>query len=154
MEDKDTSHIDVFEISVSIPDLNKAVQEFRDRLGLEPYHMTEGKVSGFTMHGKEIPPFKAKWAFYHAGPVRFELLEAEGGPYAEYIRKHGSGVNHIGCRVSDLDYEISWFKKRGMETVSILESPALKLAYLDTEPIIGFHIELAQTQLREPGIPR
>jgi len=155
MEDQDTSHIDVLEISVSVPDRDKAVQEFRDRLGLEPYAMMEAEVPGVTLHGKEIPPFKTKMAFFRAGPVRLELLEAEGGIYAEYFRKHGPGVNHIGCRVADVDYEVDWFKKRGVETVSTIDGgPFGKWAYLDMESIIGFHIELIQTSLREPGMLR
>jgi len=155
MEDQDTCHIDVFEISVSVPDRDKAIQEFRDRLGLEPYYMMEAELPGFILRGKEVPPFKAKFAFYRAGPVRLELLEAEGGIYAEYIRKHGPGVNHIGCRVSDVDFEVDWFKKRGTETISTLDvGPVAKWAYLDTESILGFYIELIQTSMREPGLPR
>ena len=154
METKETSHIDVFEISVSVPDRDKAVQQFRDLLGLEPYFMAEGEVGGVILHGKEVPPFNAKMAFYRAGPVRLELLEATGGIYAEYLQKHGPGVNHLGCRVSDADFEREWFKKRGLEAVETIENPGGKWVYLDTEPIVGFTLEMVQSSFREPGMER
>ena len=46
----ETSHIDVFEISVSVSDGDKAVQQFRDLLGLEPYFMAEGEMGGVILH--------------------------------------------------------------------------------------------------------
>ncbi len=155
MEGMDKSHFDVIEISVSVWDRDKAIKEFKDRLGIDPYYTLEiDAMAGVIMDGKEDPPSKMKMAFYRTGPVRLELLEAHGGPYAEWIKKHGPGVNHIGCRVADRDYEMEWFKKRGVEVKATIDDPSGKWAYLDTEPIIGFYIELIQTHLREPGMLR
>jgi hypothetical protein len=155
MNDMDKPHFDVFEISISVPDRDKAVQEFRDRLGIEPYQLLDyDEFTGAVVDGKEKAPFKVKGAFYHAGPVRLEVLEANGGLYGEFIRKHGPGASHIGCRVSYRDYEVSWFGKRGLKPRMTIDAPSGKWAYMDTESLIGCFIELVQTDRRELGIPR
>ena len=156
MDPMEQSHFDVLEISISVWDLEKAVQEFKDRLGIEPYYQMEYEMPEgiMKMDDEVVPTYLTKMAFYHAGPVRIELLEADGGPFHEFIKKHGPGVNHIGCRVSDRDYEMEWFKKREMQIKATIDVPGGKWAYLDTEPLIGCYLELIETNLREPGIPR
>jgi len=157
MKEQETRPFDIFEVSISVPDIDKSIQQFRDLFGLEPYFV--GDIDGYEaiLNDKKISPAKIRMAIYHAGPVRLELvgpLDENDSIYAEYLRKHGPGVQHLGTRVTDLDYEIAWFKERGIEVKSSAEVPGIRIAYMDTESICGFHVELVQTHLREPGLTR
>ena len=142
----------VFEITVVVEDLDKSMEQFRSLFGLTPYKKMKGPIMNCYLHGKKVEGAAMKLAYYRAGPIRFELLQPIGDSiYAEFLRKKGTGVQHVGCRVSDLDSELAELAKRGMGTVAGLEVPEanLKIAYLDSEDIVGFHIELVQS----PGLP-
>ena len=138
----------VFEITVVVDDLDKSMEQFRSLFGLIPYKKMKGPILNCYLHGKKVEGAAMKLAYYRAGLIRFELLQPIGDSiYAEFLRKKGTGVQHIGCRVSDLDGELAELAKRGMGTVAGLEVPEanLKIAYLDSEDIVGFHVELVES---------
>jgi len=136
----------VFEISIVVEDLERSVEQLRSVFGLIPYQKGKGPIPNFYSHGQKVEGASIKIAYYRAGPIRFELYETTGDSFfTEFLRKKGTGVQHVGCRVSDLDSELAELEKRGIGVVARLEGPNYKIAYIDSEDILGFHIELVQS---------
>lgn len=138
----------VFEITVVVEDLDKSIEQFSSLFGLTPYKKMKGPIPNCYLHGRKVEGAAMKLAYYKAGPIRLELLQPIGDSvHSEFLRKKGTGVEHVGCRVSDLDSEIAELEKRGIGIVGGMEAPEanLKIAYVDSEDIVGFHIELVQS---------
>lgn len=138
----------VFEISITVPNLEKGMEYFRKAFGWEPYLVQENASRNFNLRGKTVEQAVSKIACYYAGPVRFELTEPVSGDsvYAEFLNKRGPGVQHIGIRVSDRDREVAQLKERGVGVQQSMEVPfiPLKMAYMDTMDDLGFNIELVE----------
>ena len=138
----------VFEISITVENLEKGMEYFRKSFGWEPYCIHEDESRNFNLRGKTVEKAVMKYACYWAGPVRFELVEAVSGDsvYAEFLKKKGPGVQHIGIRVSDRDRELALLKERGIGVQQSMEVPfiPLKMAYMDTMDQIGVNIELVE----------
>ncbi len=138
----------VFEISITVENLEKGMEYFRRAFGWEPYCVHEDESRNFKLRGKTVERAIMKYACYYAGPVRFELVEAVSGDsvYAEFLKKKGPGVQHIGIRVSDRDRELAQLQERGVGVQQSMEVPfiPLKMAYMDTMDEIGVNIELVE----------
>lgn len=138
----------VFEISITVENLEKGMEYFRRAFGWEPYCIHEDESRNFNLRGQTVEKAVMKYACYYAGPVRFELVEAVSGDsvYAEFLKKKGPGVQHIGIRVSDRDRELALLKERGVKVQQSMEAPfiPLKMAYMDTMDQIGVNIELVE----------
>jgi len=145
----------VFEVSIVVGDLEKALEQFRSFFGMTPYirmdFVEEGEGDYF-LRGRRVPATRVKLACFRAGPIRIELLEpvAEESIYMEFLRKKGPGVQHIGCRVSDVDKELAELKERGMEVTQRMDVAGITYAYLNTEDLAGVAFELMQS---EGGLP-
>ncbi len=139
----------VFEISIVVRNLTESMEQFRSIFGWEPYAVREDEARGFELHGKKVERARMKYALYHAGPVRIELTEALEGDsvYAEFLKQHGPGVQHIGIRVSDRDGELARLKEKGIGVLQSMEIPFLdfKMAYVDTMGLIGVSLELVES---------
>jgi len=138
----------VFEISITVPNLQKGMEYFRKAFGWEPYCVQENESRNVNVRGKNVERSVSKIACYYAGPVRFELVEAVSGDsvYSEFLKKKGPGVQHIGIRVSDRDRELAQLKERGIGVQQSMEVPfiPLKMSYMDTMEELGFNIELVE----------
>ena len=123
-----------------------SLELFQSLFGMTPYKKMESPIPNCYLRGKKVKGAAMKLAYYRAGPIRFELYETTGDSFfTEFLRKKGTGVQHVGCRVSDLDSELAELEKRGIGVVAMLEGPNYKIAYIDSEDILGFHIELVQS---------
>ena len=139
----------VFEISIVVRNLEESMEQFRTIFGWAPYAVKEDKPRNFNLRGQIVKQATMKYALYHAGPVRFELIEPVDGDsvYAEFLEKRGPGVQHIGIRVSDRDQELALLKEKGIRVLQSMELPFLdfKMAYLDTMGQIGVSLELVES---------
>ena len=139
----------VFEVSIVVHNLEDGMETFRSIFGWEPYAIKEDVARNFNLHGKNVEKASMKYALYHAGPVRIELIEVGEGDsiYAEFLQQHGPGVQHIGVRVSDRDRELAKLEEKGIGVLQSMEIPFLdfKMAYLDTMDLIGVSFELVES---------
>lgn len=146
----------VFEISIVVKDLAKSMEQFQSIFGWKPYAVKEDESRNFQLHGKTVERATMKYALYHAGPVRIELIEAGEGDsvYAEFLKQHGPGVQHIGIRVADRDKELAQLKEKGIAVLQSMDLPFLdfKMAYLDTMDLIGVSLELVESP-EQPAEP-
>jgi len=146
----------VFEISIVVRNLEEGMDQFRSIFGWTPYAVKEDEMRNFNLRGKTVERSTMKYALYHAGPIRIELVEAGDGDsvYAEFLEKRGPGVQHIGIRVSDRDRELEHLQEKGVGVLQSMEVPFIdfKMAYLDTMNLIGVSLELVESP-RQPAEP-
>ncbi len=155
----------VFEITVAVPDLPKAMETVEKQYGWVPYSTMPPVEDYETTRSYPLPHhvFKGKevkgtnaLAYYKAGPIRFEFTEGTDGEsiYGEFAKRHNAmRIQHVGCRVSNLEAELAALKERGINVQATLcghEYP-FSIAYLDTEELFGFHFELVEANGPMPG---
>ena len=155
-ENQDFKFVDgeaqVFELSIVVRNLEESMERFRTLFGWTPYIVREDPMPTHYVRGEKRKGGKTRYACYHAGPIRIEILEGVGdNVYTEFLEKRGVGVQHIGIRVSDHDSEVAELEKRGIGALQSMSVPQynLKMSYLDTYDIAGVSFELVQS----PGIP-
>ncbi len=139
----------VFEISIVVRSLDESMEQFRSIFGWMPYAVRDDEARNFNLHGKTVERASMKYALYHAGPIRIEMIEAVAGDsvYAEFLEKRGPGVQHIGIRVSDRDRELAQLQEKGIGVLQSMDIPFLdfKMAYIDTMDLIGVSLELVES---------
>ncbi|MDQ8197807.1 methylmalonyl-CoA epimerase [Pelagicoccus enzymogenes] len=90
-------------IGIAVKDLEKASRYYEESLGLE-------------LHGTEVVASqKVKTAFFAAGDVHIELLEATDAdsPIAKFIEKKGEGIHHIAFRTDNIGGQLDKAKDSG-----------------------------------------
>jgi hypothetical protein len=84
------------------------------------------------------------------GDTRIELIEPLEGEsiYADFVEAHGYGSHHFGFLVDDMGEALAQAEAAGIEM--IMDGAGFGLdgdghyAYLDTESLVGFTIELIE----------
>lgn len=124
-------------VGIAVPDLEKAIAFYRDRIGIE-FKGTE-----------EVEEQKVKVAFFPVGESKIELLESTDpdGPVGKYIEKKGGGVHHISFRVSDIEGKLKLLKEEGVALID--EKPrygagGAKIAFLHPKSTGGVLVELCE----------
>lgn len=142
----------VAQIAFVVEDLDATVRNYHEKFGIGPWHFyTYGKplVPRMTRNG-EPADYKMRVALSYFGPMRIELIEQLEGDtvYAEFIEKHGYGIQHIGVLVDDMESAIAEAGEAGysmvMDGAGFGPDDDGHYAYLDTEDELGTTIELIQ----------
>ncbi len=101
-------------------------------------------------HGKPLLlPFKVGWHNY-AHPTLEWIIPPVDPPncYADFLRIHGEGVQHIGIPVANLQSAVDRYTKLGYGPVQLgawgdVGKPnSGQYAYMDTEALGGVSVEL------------
>jgi len=96
----------------------------------------------------EIPHASArlKVGLVNLGGVQLELIQVVEGEsiHSRFIRERGEGLHHLGFFVKDLESAVRKFEEKGFNVTERGEVLGVKYAYLDTERMLGFVIELIQ----------
>jgi hypothetical protein len=89
---------------------------------------------------------RVKLAFIRLGQVSLEFLEPVGGEtsWAEYLEKHGEGVQHLGFQVKDLERSLESLKRLGFGELhrGRYDGDNGTYVYMDTKDGLGVIIEL------------
>lgn len=96
----------------------------------------------------EIPHASArlKVGLVNLGGVQLELIQVVEGEsiHSRFIRERGEGLHHLGFFVKDIENAIKKFEEKGFNVTERGEVLGVKYAYLDTDKVLGFVIELIQ----------
>ncbi|MEM3467045.1 MAG: VOC family protein [Candidatus Jordarchaeales archaeon] len=96
----------------------------------------------------EIPHASArlKVGLVNLGGVQLELIQVVEGEsiHSRFIRERGEGLHHLGFFVKDLESAVRKFEEKGFNVTERGEVLGVKYAYLDTDRVLGFVIELIQ----------
>ncbi|HVP62958.1 MAG TPA: VOC family protein [Myxococcaceae bacterium] len=146
----------VAQVALVVEDLDKAVEAYWHRFGIGPWHFytyEKPLLRRMTRHGAPSE-YAMRVALANAGPTRIELIEQKSGDtvYAEFIRKHGYGVQHLGLVVDDMAAAIREAEAAGYRVTMYGAGFGLDgdgaYAYLDTEDDMGTTFELVERPKR------
>jgi 4-hydroxyphenylpyruvate dioxygenase-like putative hemolysin len=136
------------QVGVVTDDIDKMLQQMQLIFGLTPtqvIHVAPGKQEGY-FRGK---PRNASVdiAHFQVGELDLEIICPKQGEslHREFLEKHGSGLYHIRFNVKNYDEAVSEMEKRGFPAVMNGASSQIngaRWAYFDTEPKLGYYIEI------------
>ncbi|MEM1577103.1 MAG: VOC family protein [Archaeoglobaceae archaeon] len=123
------------QIGVVTRDIDKLTRFFREKFGVD-----------FVIFETQQQKGRLKIALTNLGEVQLELIQVLEGEtiHAEFLKRKGEGLHHIGFFVKNLDEKLRIAKENGMEVVEQGEIAGVRYAYLDTEKDIGLTLELIE----------
>ncbi len=144
------------QVALVVEDLDRTVERYWERFGVGPWHFYTYRrpfVARMSRNG-EPAEYAMRFALATVGPTRIELIEQKAGDtvYAEFIRAHGFGVQHLGVLVDDMAAAVREAEAAGYRVT--MDGAGFGLdgdgayAYLDTEQDLGTTIELIQRPKR------
>lgn len=146
----------IAQIAIIVPDLDAAVKNYWERFKVGPWHFyTYGKplVKRMTRNGRPSE-YRMRVALANVGAMRIELIEPLEGDtvYAEFVKKHGYGVHHVGVLTDNMNASLAAANQAGLrmtqDGAGFGPDDDGHYAYLDTEELIGTTIELIERPKR------
>ena len=146
----------VGQVALVVENLERTVEAYWHRFGIGPWHFytyEKPLLRRMTRHGAPTE-YAMRVALANLGSTRIELIEQKAGDtvYAEFIRAHGYGVQHIGLLVDDIESAIREAEAAGYRVTMYGAGFGLDgdgaYAYLDTESELGTTFELVQRPKR------
>ncbi|GAB5414435.1 MAG: methylmalonyl-CoA epimerase [Congregibacter sp.] len=100
-------------IAIAVPDLEKAIQRFKEDFGL-PFDGTE-----------EVEAAKTTTAFFPLPPTNIELVHPLNGegPIAKYLESRPGGMHHLCFRSDDIHADIERLKEKGYQFLADEPAP-------------------------------
>ncbi|MEM1671861.1 MAG: VOC family protein [Archaeoglobaceae archaeon] len=125
----------IYQIGVVTRDIDKLTGFFREKFGVD-----------FVIFETQQQKGRLKIALTNLGEVQLELIQVLEGEtiHAEFLKRKGEGLHHIGFFVKNLDEKLRIAKENGMEVVEQGEIAGVRYAYLDTEKDIGLTLEFIE----------
>ncbi|HCS35960.1 MAG TPA: hypothetical protein DIW48_04570 [Sphaerochaeta sp.] len=146
----------VAQVAYVVEDLEETVMSYHSLFGIGPWHFyTYGKPLLKTMkrYGKPAE-YRMKVALSYFGDTRIEIIQHLEGDtvYADFIHKHGYGIQHLGFLVDNMDEALQRVEEAGlivsMEGGGHGPDGDGYFAYLETEDLLGTTIELIERPKR------
>ena len=137
----------ITQIGVVVHDLDAAIEGMRKIFGVEPARFGKTPEKNKFYHGQP-GDFAAKMAFYDFANIEIELVEPQDGAsiWREFLDSGKCGLHHLRFSVNSLEDTVEDMRERGAEVVmegeSVRQIPGLRWAYFDTEPPLGWTIEI------------
>lgn len=124
-------------IGIATPDIESALEFWRDALGL------------MVVETEEVAEQGVRVAMLPLGEPRIELLEPTSAesPVAKFLEKRGAGIHHIAVRVDDIRATLKQLKSRGARLID--ESPRVGaggclVAFIHPSTVGGVLLELVE----------
>jgi len=146
----------IAQVGLIVPNLEAAVDGYWKLFGIGPWHFYtygRGVLRRMSYRGRPAD-YQMRIALAWAGPQRIELIQMGQGDtvYAEFVRKHGYGLHHLGVLVEDMESALRQAEAAGlsmiMDGAGFGQDGDGHYAYLDTEELLGTTIELIQRPKR------
>ena len=139
---------DIVHACVVVRDVEKTTRVLAGRFGIGPWevHLKSYPKSQATFRGEPVE-CTFKFAYAKVGPITLELVETVSGnsSYKEFLDKHGEGLHHLGFPTPlPFDEQIEKWEKLGVKAIQRmkLDDPEEGWAYMDTQDLIGFTLEI------------
>ena len=139
---------EIVHVCVVVRNVEKTAKVLSEMFGIGPFeirlkHYPSSKAS---IHGKPVE-YTLKFGYSKVGPITLELVETVEGKtiYQEFLEEHGEGLHHIGFPAPlPFDEELEKWRKTGIDPLQIsrLDDPEEGWAYMDTQGLVGFIIEV------------
>jgi methylmalonyl-CoA/ethylmalonyl-CoA epimerase len=124
-------------IAIAVPDLEKAIQRFKDDFGL-PMGGTEDVVEA-----------KTTAAFFPLPPTNIELVYPlnDEGPVKAYLEKKGGGLHHLCFRSDNIEEDVERLKAKGYQFLADTPTPGAhgsRVIFIHPKSSDGVLIEINQ----------
>ena len=144
----------VLQVAVIVRDLNAAVRRYADEYGIGPWRIysSHDRITEMTLRGQPAA-LAFRWAVCDIGTVNWELIEPldDRSIFAEFLRDHGEGVQHIAFATDDVPGAIEQVRRRSPDGVGSLlgarwdhDGQTLRAAFLNTTGDLGVVAEVYQ----------
>ena len=124
-------------VALVVPDLDQAVDLYRESFGLEPVFRDRSEEQGFEVVGFQV------------GEAHIELLAPtrSDSVIAGFLEKRGPGLHHIGLEVEDLERCLDEIRAKGLRLTS--ETPrrgtgGSRIAFIHPKSLLGTMLELVE----------
>ena len=129
-------------VGIAVPDLEAAVERYRETFGVEP------------VHRERVEPQGVEEVLFRVGVSYIQLLGALGPetPVGRFLDKRGGGVHHVAYRVDDVAAALTTLKERGARLVDDAPRPGSRgttIAFVHPASVEGVLVELVQVGTRE-----
>ena len=138
---------EIVQIGVVVEDIQKAMKQYWDILGLGPWRIhtyaLQTGMTHMTIRGKP-KRYGMKLAIAYVGNTMWELIEPLEGPsiYKDFLREKGRGLHHLQCAVGDYQQAVEALEKKGIGSMMSGTNPQAAFNYLDTEKELGVILEI------------
>jgi len=126
--------VSVNHIAVAVDDLDKALEFWRDKLGLVLDHI------------EEVPSQNAEVAFLPIGGSEIELVRptSDDTGLAKFIKQRGMGLHHLCMQVDDIEEMLKKLESTGVRLINneAVELPGRKMAFIHPASTNGVLVEL------------
>ena len=135
------------QVAIVVKDLRASMKHFWEELRVGPWKIWRfgsQNLTDMTLHGKP-----AEYSFIvgmaYVGDVSMELVQPLEGEsiFREFLDSKGEGIHHLKCTSPDAEIVVENFKKGGGRVLQSARIGDAAFHYLDTEPTLGFILELA-----------
>ena len=133
---------------VVVRDVERTARNLSERFGIGPFEVRQKSYpeSQASVRGEPVE-YTLKFAYAKVGPITLELVETVEGRtiYLEFLEEHGEGLHHLGFPTPlPFDKELEKWERMGIRPlqVSRLDDPEEGWAYMDTQELAGFILEI------------
>jgi methylmalonyl-CoA epimerase len=125
----------IHHVGFAVPDLDAAVETYRDLFGAELEHRAHVQDQG------------VEAAAVRVGDSRVELVEplADDTPVGRFLARRGPGMHHIAYRVDDVRTELARLGEAGVHLIDTEPHTGLfglQVAFLHPDAVYGVLTEL------------
>ncbi|MHB0998446.1 MAG: VOC family protein [Armatimonadota bacterium] len=150
---------DLVQIGVVVNDLDKSVETLSEVFGLGPFHVTDwpppDRGDLYREYHGEQGEFTARIAFTQIGSTELEIIQPLEGPslWADFLQRHGPGIHHIRFNIVEMEPVLEYLSGKDINVSQRGEGlrPGTSWAYLDTEKLVGFDIEVLKKVIGTDG---
>jgi methylmalonyl-CoA/ethylmalonyl-CoA epimerase len=133
---------------VVVRDVEATAKNISEKFSIGPFEVRQKSYpeSNASIRGEPVA-YTLKFAYAKMGPITLELVETVEGRtlYQEFLEEHGEGLHHLGFPTPlPFDKELEKWEKMGIKAlqVSRLDDPEEGWAYMDTQKLAGFILEI------------
>ena len=142
----------VFQIGFVVPDIDRAMAFFKDKLGVPQFlDAPDPGLADETYLGRPAP-LKVHLAFGWCGDTQIELIQPIAGvsTYSKFLDHNPQGgMHHYAIEVFDYAQGVKDMEARGFTLVQAGRHNETRFAYFDTTAVIGALTEIVYLQPEE-----
>jgi methylmalonyl-CoA/ethylmalonyl-CoA epimerase len=144
----------LLQVAVVVRDMDEAVRRYADGYGIGPWKLYTFRGTHRDMVIRDRPAsYGMRVALCDLGSVNWELIQPldQHSIYAEFLRDHGEGVQHVALSTEDPSAAIEHARQRSPNGIGVLQAgtvpsgrEGLRYTYLDTVHDLGVVAEVWQ----------
>ena len=139
---------EIVHVCVVVRDVEKTAKALAEKFGIGPFEIRVKQYpkTKASMRGEPVE-YTLKFGYSKVGAIVLELVETVKGKtmYQEFLEEHGEGIHHIGFPTPlPFEDELKKWEKQGIKPIQVsrLDDPEEGWAYMDTQRIVGFTMEI------------